>query len=92
VLTISPDAITESSKPTIRIQPNPTSGEIQINVEASEIGKNLVLTGLTGQVLEQRQLTSTALIMNLEPYAAGIYFLHITDNNYPAQRIKVLKQ
>jgi hypothetical protein len=92
VLTIAPSGLTEFSKPAIHIQPNPTSGEILVTIEPSEIGKNLVLTGLTGQVLEQRQLTSTSLVMNLEPYAAGIYFLHINEYNHPTQRIKVIKQ
>ncbi|MFH0757461.1 MAG: T9SS type A sorting domain-containing protein [Bacteroidota bacterium] len=72
-----------------RIYPNPTASEITIEANAS--GEyTLQLTKLNGQLLLEKEIADPTYILDLSPFARGIYFINIKSEDHVSTR-KIVK-
>lgn len=61
--------------------PNPTAGIISIEMNENVAAKSILLTGITGEHLFEKQVNMSSFQLNLEDYSAGIYLLQLRDTN-----------
>jgi Peptidase C10 family/Spi protease inhibitor/Secretion system C-terminal sorting domain len=72
--------------------PNPTKGELTIETPNDATIKQMLLMDVTGKVLQNINEPSNHFTMDLSPYQAGIYLLHITsDKGITTKKISVVK-
>ncbi|MEN0002591.1 MAG: SusF/SusE family outer membrane protein [Bacteroidota bacterium] len=70
---------------TVQLAPNPTSNELNIQVDAEELQRNATIRifTTTGQLLNQYQFDSLEnQTINVANLPNGMYFMQITANNY----------
>ena len=64
----------------IKIYPNPTDGVINIEIPAAHIVAEIVITDITGRVIESRSISDNKGVpvqFNLSRVAPGIYFVKV---------------
>lgn len=73
--------------------PNPTSGQINIQFFQIETQATLTLSDITGKVMEQRVITpnDNLLDLDLTTYNPGTYILELTTSNYRQTEKVVLR-
>ncbi len=80
---------------TVRIFPNPVSGELTITIKGRENQLNLTLSDVNGKVLYSEKLTAIPADfrkkLDMSGYAKGVYFLNLS-NNERAYSEKVIVQ
>lgn len=66
----------------LKIYPNPTRGQITVDIPAVENLKSgeLVVYNLTGQVVIRKKIDSSTMLLDLSSNASGIYIFHILLN------------
>lgn len=79
----------QEEKSLISVYPNPSSGIINVKVEAPYIGLNYTITDIFGQLVCTGNLNESINYIYLNEFARGVYFLHIDQSNTSA--IKVIK-
>jgi hypothetical protein len=74
----------------ISLFPNPTSGQINLTTNDQNEIISFKIINSTGQIIDETQLFSNKIILDISTEADGIYFLEVTtsDGNY---RTKILK-
>ena len=82
------DVLSETE--TISIYPNPTDGQLQINVTNSNIN-NIVVTDITGKVLVEAAVNSDLAEIDLSSYPKGIYLVNVVTENGSYTEKVVLK-
>jgi hypothetical protein len=65
----------------ITLYPNPTNGQVQLNVSTELIGKSISITNTFGQIVDQWVLNNTVNVIDLSTVADGIYFIAIQTEN-----------
>jgi len=74
-----------------KVFPNPTTGKLNIDVETSFIGSQITLYNSLGQIVYVGKATSSRSIIDLSPYAHGIYALFVgSTTGY--ETYKVIKE
>ena len=82
-------AIEENGVEGLMIYPNPTNGNLNINVEAM---RHITITNALGQVVYDQDVNSDNEVIDMAQYQTGIYMVRIvTDNGVAAKRISVVK-
>ena len=82
-------AIEENGVEGLMIYPNPTNGNLNINVEAM---RHITITNTLGQVVYDQDVDSDNEVIDMAQYQTGIYMVRIvTDNGVAAKRISVVK-
>jgi hypothetical protein len=63
----------------LKIYPNPTRGQITVDIPDTENLKSgeLVVYNLTGQTMERKKVTSPSMQLDISSSASGIYILHV---------------
>jgi hypothetical protein len=76
----------------IKLYPNPTTGNVNINFDKVLNGGSIFITDMTGkQVYSLDNLTNQVLNIDINHFSKGVYFVKIQNNN--AQKvIKLIKQ
>lgn len=83
----NPVGIQEYSNPVSSISPNPTDGEVEVNMKENN-SFNYSLTNVYGQVLLQSAFSGNKTTIDLSNYSKGIYFLIIgSGSRFSTQRI-----
>jgi len=72
----------------IKVYPNPSSSEVNIEVPANMIGSTLELMSLSGLVLEEHFISKELTRMNISGLNAGLYFVRVKGG---AQLTKLVK-
>ncbi len=83
----SPDTITHSTL----LYPNPTSGDITLEIPLVEKGWTYQLISLTGQVLKQGTINTATSNLSLKGLNNGVYFLQLTSEQR-TETIGIVKQ
>ncbi len=74
------------------VYPNPTNGNININLDHNADNASLKVYDLTGKIIYESQINNTyKASVNLNDYAAGLYFLEIKEGEFK-QVEKIIKQ
>lgn len=71
--------------------PNPTSGEITLHFGADLSRATLVVTTITGQVVDQRIIENQNVITVNLPDEVGVYFIELVSEKSNSQVVKVVK-
>ncbi len=88
-VTCSPSQLDEALLDLISIYPNPTEGEVRIQVEEGVVGARWEIVDMQGKVFEQGTMTDQlgGLDLSLE-IPVGVYFFRlITDSGVATSRI-----
>jgi hypothetical protein len=79
----------ENNTASFRLFPNPTNGEITIDlVEKADL---VYITDVTGRIIEEQTVSSMQLHMLRNKPEAGMYFVHVLSGNTQAVRKIVVK-
>jgi hypothetical protein len=82
-------AIEENGVNGLMIYPNPTSGNLNIQVEAM---KRITIANALGQVVYDQEVNSDSEVVDMAQYQTGVYMVRITtDNGVTVKRINVVK-
>ena len=82
-------AIEENGVNGLMIYPNPTSGNLNIQVEAM---KRITVANALGQVVYDQEVDSDSEVIDMAQYQTGVYMVRITtDNGVAVKRINVVK-
>jgi hypothetical protein len=73
----------------LMIYPNPTSGNLNINVEAM---RRITIANSLGQIVYDQEVNGDNEIVDMAQYQTGVYMVRIvTDNGVAVKRINVVK-
>lgn len=72
----------------VHVFPNPTSGELTINLNSDA---QIVIQNALGQIIHSGKLTSGQHYFDVKNYAVGLYFLNVIQNN-DQKTIKLIKE
>jgi hypothetical protein len=73
----------------VNLYPNPTSGEITLEVSSSFVGRSYKLVDYAGRIVLEGYIQSSKEILSLSDLARGVYYLNL-DRSVGA--VKVVKQ
>jgi hypothetical protein len=77
--------------PAADVFPNPASSYVSVNLkDPTEVGSLLSVYTLTGQVVMAERITQPSFQLNVSGLAAGLYFIHLGNNN-GQQSLKFVK-
>ncbi len=82
----------EISEQSVKIYPNPTKGNLVVELSGSEIKKGSVsIFNMSGRKIIQQQISNSRVTLDLSNYPAGVYLLKIyVDEN--STTWKVIKE
>ncbi|MFV0268914.1 MAG: T9SS type A sorting domain-containing protein [Draconibacterium sp.] len=77
----------------IKIYPNPTEGKLSVNIENAQKleGGEVIITGINGEVLIQKKITTSLMHFDLSGKSAGLYLMKIRFNG-ELTTWKIIKQ
>ncbi|MBW2961018.1 T9SS type A sorting domain-containing protein [Mesonia aestuariivivens] len=78
-----------STQNLINIYPNPTSGFV--NIESENLISKIELFDIFGNLIQQYSETNKKTTINMESFAAGMYFLKVHSENHQ-QTLKLMKR
>ena len=82
-------AIEENGVNGVMIYPNPTNGNLNVNVEAM---KRITIANALGQIVYDQEAASDNEIIDMSQYETGIYMVRIvTDNGVAVKRVSVVR-
>lgn len=74
----STTSVDENNIDKVAIYPNPTNGELNINVEGM---RHISIVNALGQIVYNNNVKSCNKTINMSKYNTGIYMIHITTEN-----------
>ncbi|MFT5777755.1 MAG: hypothetical protein ACI837_000703 [Crocinitomicaceae bacterium] len=91
-ITVSAVGISEMLlDPSILLYPNPTNGQISIDVKSIDEGITLNILSLKGKLLTTEYFLKSTVIETKMDQAAGVYLLEMTTDSGKTKRFKVIK-
>ena len=82
-------AIEENGVSGVMIYPNPTKGNLNVNVEAM---KRITIVNTLGQIVYDQEVASDNEIIDMSQYETGIYMVRIvTENGVAVKRVSVVR-
>ena len=82
-------AVQEDNVNGLMIYPNPTNGNLNINVEAM---RRITIANAMGQVVYDSEVKNDNVTVDMAQYQSGVYMVRIvTDNGIAVERINVVK-
>jgi hypothetical protein len=87
---------TRSGDIAVSLYPNPTSAQVEVDVDYQEVPEQALTMSLhdfNGRQLESKVVHSVHHQIDMRPYAQGIYYLKITSKDgLIVKEVKILKQ
>jgi hypothetical protein len=74
----SVDAVDESYAQSVKVYPNPTSGNLMIEAENIE---NIVIFNLVGQKICEENISGNECVIDMNRFGSGIYMVKIQGSN-----------
>ena len=82
-------AVEENNINGLMIYPNPTNGNLNVNVEAM---RRITIANTLGQVVYDQEVNGDSQIIDMSQYQTGIYMVRIaTDNGVAVKRVNVVR-
>ena len=72
------------------VYPNPAGSQVTVDIQNATQGAVISLRNMLGQTLLSQPVTTSTTTLNLQPYAAGIYFVEVTANGSTGVRKLVI--
>jgi hypothetical protein len=76
----------------VRIYPNPTSGQINVSLESNIETSSIEIRTLLGELIQTIKPDSQNVVLNMNNYNNGIYFVKVLVNNKPVFAQKIIKE
>jgi hypothetical protein len=73
-----------------KVYPNPTNGEFVVEL-SNGLEKEIVISDISGRILVSEKTTKDALSVNINSYAAGIYYVKVTSDKN-VEVVRIIKQ
>lgn len=86
-----PDGVSSYAKNDLQIAPNPTTGDVRIDLSDYAGEKTVEVLSAQGQKLSTRIVDETNPIISLQTYPSGIYFVKVYSQNQLIGTSKILK-
>ncbi|WMI70226.1 LamG-like jellyroll fold domain-containing protein [Mangrovimonas sp. YM274] len=84
--------VEETLMDNMKVYPNPTSGDLNVNLNGVYENVQVQLVSITGKVVGQYQFDNTnGFAIDLNNINSGLYFLNLKADNLDAATIKVVK-
>ena len=80
------------SNAVINLYPNPTSDDINIQVEGNVTITDIAIFDMYGKLVKIEKSTGSLTNISLKTYAQGVYLLRLLNNNELIKTYKVIKQ
>ncbi len=74
------DIIAQSTKSNFSLYPNPTRGQVQINVVGETAGRQLQVMDITGRLIHERAITSAEMTLDTSGFPKGVYLISTGRN------------
>ena len=74
-------SLNSNFKSSVILYPNPSSGQLNIEVDKSMTGITMQIIDMTGQEIYRQIISSTKTSISLESIANGIYFVKLNGDN-----------
>lgn len=79
---ILPSAISEYNQIEFKVYPNPTRGEIIIELPEESVGSNIVfISDMQGRIIEVVPINNITQTIDLSKEQSGIYFIRVSNGN-----------
>lgn len=79
----------------LQVYPNPATDYLILKVDASTLPSNQQMTyqlfDLTGKLIENKKITSTTEVIQMENLADATYFLKVINSNNEVKTFKIIK-
>ena len=75
----------------ISIYPNPTSDVLNLSGFENLSGLSYTISNFSGKVLQTANLAKDIEQINFSNYAAGVYFISVSENNQLIKSFKIIK-
>lgn len=85
-------SINELQPPPMQVYPNPTQGNVKINVPADEIGNYIELTDLIGRKIARINLETTQVVFKTDDFSQGCYLLSLKNPKVPYKALKLVME
>ncbi|MBK7885771.1 MAG: T9SS type A sorting domain-containing protein [Bacteroidetes bacterium] len=76
---------------TLTVYPNPTSGELSIDLGSKYNNVNVIVSNLSGQVVHIQNFNNSSLLRLNIPGEVGVYFIEVSSGDKKA-KLKVMKE
>ena len=87
-----PDGVSSYAKNNLQIAPNPTTGDIRIDLSSFTSGEKTVeVLNAQGQKLSAQKVDEAYPTISLQSYPAGLYFVKVYDQDQLMGTSKILK-
>jgi Secretion system C-terminal sorting domain len=77
----------ENARNTLSFYPNPTSDNVQLNVDASIVGHEYRLYDFTGKLMSIGRVESKQQVISLREFPVGIYMFMLSNNEFEPFKI-----
>jgi len=85
---VSPSSVASVKEDlTVKVLPNPTHGDFQLNIPSSLVNSNYILTNIVGEVVQSGKVTSLNTRLDIENLPNGIYIMKFDSKLRNAVRI-----
>jgi hypothetical protein len=81
-------SISEDSRLSFQVFPNPASTQITIQTNESDLGSKVFIFNALGQEVLSERITSTSQLLNIEKLTEGFYFLKLEGSVVRLQIVK----
>ena len=75
----------------ISVAPNPTTSTVKVSVENFTDG-SIEIYDVYGRLLTSQHIVSPQMVVDMQPFAAGIYILRVIEKQLPVETVRVVKQ
>ena len=76
----------------IKVYPNPTSDYVTVHFSKVMEKPTYFLFDLSGRIIEQKNIESTDVKIDMTNYAGGSYILKLNNGQQPLQTFKIIKR
>ncbi len=90
-ITIMYTDITDVLNTNISIYPNPSNGSFTINLASSSNQFNVIISDITGKIIQSYTNTNNKVLVNISNNPKGIYLIKILENNKIVKTSKITK-
>lgn len=76
----------------LKVYPNPSNGLLTIEADQNQPISTILVSDISGKVMQQLQGAGSTLQVDISNYASGIYLIKVLHEDGQISQVKVMKQ